>query len=194
MTPRQSAMYWAEWSKLRDVLRARGVGAADIEARRGALTVRALGAAKSSKAFTNADLDRVIAAIKAETQPADLNAQLRQIDQPENRRAAAFTRLRTACTSLAEVSPAHARLGDQGSQDRYLSGLAQRVIGKWPEQCTEADLAKLAGIVEKQLARAGEELAAHREKVLHDHQQWASAGRPTTPAAKPAMLVPGEDF
>lgn len=78
MTPKQKALYFTEWNK------ARLAGGLDGESRH-RLHVEALGHDKSSKDFTNADLDKVLATFRAISQPTSLHAQLRQIDQPRTR-------------------------------------------------------------------------------------------------------------
>lgn len=62
MSPAQQRLYFRAWAATRAVLRSRGLSPADADARRHALHVEALGAAKSSKDFTNRDLDLVLAA------------------------------------------------------------------------------------------------------------------------------------
>ncbi|HYE32524.1 MAG TPA: hypothetical protein VEH27_13925 [Methylomirabilota bacterium] len=76
MTPKQQALYWREWAKVRAI---------DPAMDRHALHTQALGKAKSSKAFTNADLDKVLAAFRAVSEPHNLNAQVRQLEQPKKR-------------------------------------------------------------------------------------------------------------
>jgi hypothetical protein len=100
MSPAQSALYFREWGKVRAHYIAKGIDPKQAEHKRHELHKKALGTDKSSKGFTNADLDRVLAAFYAITRPADLTAQLRQIDQPELRMAEA----RKACMEiLAEI-------------------------------------------------------------------------------------------
>jgi len=76
MTPKQTTLYWREWAAVRR---------AKPDADRDHLTITALGSRKSSKAFNNSDLDRVLAVFRAISQPGSLNAQMRQIAQPRDR-------------------------------------------------------------------------------------------------------------
>lgn len=76
MTPRQSALYWREWANVREICPA---------ADRHDLHAAALGVDKSSKRFTNADLDKVLAEFRAVSDPANLDAQLARHDQPKRR-------------------------------------------------------------------------------------------------------------
>lgn len=80
MSPAQTAMYFSLWGRVRDVLKARGLPHGDVQ--RHALHKKALGAMKSSKDFTNADLDKVKAAMLAIVEPGNLTAQLKALDQP----------------------------------------------------------------------------------------------------------------
>lgn len=77
MTPRQTQLYWREWAAVRR---------ADPRADRSVLTVRALGEPTSSKALTNAQLDRVLAVFRAVSRPADVDGQLRQMEQARRRK------------------------------------------------------------------------------------------------------------
>jgi hypothetical protein len=89
MSPKQNSLYWREWSAVRKKLAADpSAPAAD----RHALHIEALGADKSHHAFTNTDFDKVLAAFRAVTRPADLDAQLRQINQDRTRTLHAIQR------------------------------------------------------------------------------------------------------
>ena len=81
MTPRQRALYFREWGRVRATCRQQGFPVPD----RHGLHVKALGLDKSSKDFTNEDLDRVLAEFRAISQPDNLDAQLRQQDMPRRR-------------------------------------------------------------------------------------------------------------
>lgn len=76
MTEKQEKLYWREWTNVR---------AAWPEADRHELHLRALGTDKSHKAFSNLDLDKVLAQFRAVSRPEDLEAQLRQLNQAKRR-------------------------------------------------------------------------------------------------------------
>ncbi len=76
MSPKQTSLYWREWAAVRRVC---------PEADRHELHARALGLDKSSKEFTNADFDKVLAEFRAISEPDNLEGQLRQISQPVRR-------------------------------------------------------------------------------------------------------------
>ena len=96
MSPKQTQLYWREWAGVRRV---------DAQADRRALTVRALGAAKSSKEFTNADLDRVLAVFRAVSRPADVDGQLRQQAQARQRKEHRIGEI-MRCLALYHPDPA----------------------------------------------------------------------------------------
>lgn len=96
MTTKQTQLYWREWAAVRR---------ADPQADRRALTVRALGVAKSSKEFTNADLDRVLAAFRAVSRPADVDGQLRQQAQARQRKEHRIWEI-MRCLALYHPDPA----------------------------------------------------------------------------------------
>lgn len=78
MTTKQKWLYINEWN---DAKKAGQLKEAD----RHALHIRALGHDKSSKDFTNDELDKVLGVFRAISNPNSLNAQLRQIEQRSTR-------------------------------------------------------------------------------------------------------------
>jgi len=96
VTPLQRSLYWREFqaawlahaSTLQPFNPSTGPDLSTKIAKdkfRHELHIRALGRDKSSSSFTNADLDRVLAVFRAISQPANLNAQLRQQHQARTR-------------------------------------------------------------------------------------------------------------
>jgi len=126
MNSAQTNLYFFEWGRVRDQYRSKGLTAKQADAKRHVLHAKALGRDKSSKDFTNADLDRVIAAFRAVTDGGDLNAQLAQLDQPENRRQRMIDRCQRAVGSFIEASD-HATKEENCA--RYLDGTADRMFG-----------------------------------------------------------------
>ena len=192
MTPRQQAMYWAEWSKLRDMLRAKGKTAGEIEAHRYNVTLRAIGAAKSSKLLSNGELDRVIARIKAEVSPGDFGAQMRQQEQRDTRRAALLARCDAACVAMADRSCGEYQFSKAETRARYIAGVAKKLCGQWPEACTEAELGKVAGVLEARVQQLGCAMSEHLAKVGAAASAAVAPARATS--STPAALLPGEDF
>jgi hypothetical protein len=84
MTPKQNALYWRSWA---------GVRAACPGADRHDLHRKALGHDCGHADFTNEDFDRVLAAFAAVARPDDLEAQLRQLEQPRRRMEWAIAQL-----------------------------------------------------------------------------------------------------
>jgi len=76
MSPKQNSLYWREWA---------AVHRADPQADRHELHIRALGKDRSMKDLTNAEFDKVLGVFRSITRPADLDGQLRQIEQPRTR-------------------------------------------------------------------------------------------------------------
>ena len=145
-------MYWAEWARLREVLAAKGKSGTQIEDYRHTITRRALGVDKSSRAFTNADLDKVLARIKAEREPANLDAQLALQESPERRRAYLLARADEVCT-LMWNDGGDARLMRSEQREGYIRGTARNVIHKELDDCTDAELGKVIGCLEARLQR-----------------------------------------
>lgn len=143
MNEAQRMLYFGEWQRVRDVRKAKGLPAGDVE--RHNLHLKALGVRKSSKDFTNADLDKVLAVFRAITEPGNLNAQLRALDQPDERGAA----LRAQVRELAMRCVAK-----PGLEGVYLDGMARKIFG--PPQyhlLDERQLAQLAGILRRRIAQ-----------------------------------------
>lgn len=66
MTAKQKSLYWRQWAAVRKVLiDMGGYSAADADAERHKIAAEALGEPKSSTAFTNRDLDKVLDAFRA---------------------------------------------------------------------------------------------------------------------------------
>lgn len=85
MSPKQENFYWSLWGKVKTSLLRRGRNPKEAEAERHALHVKALGADKSHRTFTNAEFDKVIAVFKAEFDDANLTAQITQQTMPRER-------------------------------------------------------------------------------------------------------------
>lgn len=141
MTAAQKALYWREWSACRAALAAAGRPATDTD--RHKLQYRALGFSKSSSALTNAEFDKVLAIFRAQSKPADLDAQLRQIDQPDVRRL----KLRSDCFDAVVWIQGNDRAHTEDKQSRYLSGISRRVCGVEFHDADERSLQKILGVV-----------------------------------------------
>jgi hypothetical protein len=160
MTAAQTAMYFAEFGKLRDVLRARGWSSTKCEQHRHALTRKALGADKSSKHFTNRELDAVLAAIRAELQPANFDAQMQLQDMPAKRRSILIHRIDELCRHLHLT---------EGSERAYVDGISRRMFGDQYHDLPERPLQQLEGILRKRLR------ALHVVERVHQIEREAAA-------------------
>ncbi len=93
INPQQKALYWREWAACKDVLRRGGMSPAEAEEHRHVLHGNALGEDKSSKDFSDRDLDLVLGAFRAVSRPDDLGAQLKAQDGPRRRLLEGIRRL-----------------------------------------------------------------------------------------------------
>lgn len=142
MTPRQTALYWREWAACRDALRARGHRGDDAQRR--SIQANALGERTvSSKALTNAQFDAVLAKFRSYSRPDDLNAQLRQLDQPDQRRADLHTRIATLAEQCGIEDGA-------AGLERYFKNWFH---GRTFEGLNERELHQLTGILERRAAQ-----------------------------------------
>jgi len=76
VTKAQQKLYWREWNKVRKT---------EPETDRHELHIKALGIDVSHKEFTNGDLDKVLAEFRVVSEPWNVNAQMRQLNQPRER-------------------------------------------------------------------------------------------------------------
>jgi len=163
MTSQQTAMYFAEFGKLREQLRARGWSPTKIEQHRHALTKKALGVDKSSKDFTNAELDKVLAVISAEAAPADFNAQMRIQESPEKRLSLLLNRVRVLSRNVGLK---------EGLESVYVDGIARRMFGvRGYENLPERALQQIEGILRRrlrQLKLTAEQIAEIERRVADE--------------------------
>jgi hypothetical protein len=145
VSPAQTALYFREWGAVRAHFVARGIDPKQADAKRHELHRKALGVDKSSKDFTNADLDKVLSAFWAITKPADLNAQLRQQDQGEQR----MSKLLGDARSLASRC-----VSKPGLEGVYLDGMARKVFETSQYHLlNEKQLGSLCGILRRRIAQ-----------------------------------------
>jgi hypothetical protein len=151
MNAAQTMLYFREWGVVRKHYLAKGLDPKQADNKRHELHKRALGRDKSSKDFTNADLDKVLAVFRAVHDGGNLEAQLAALDQPENRRLAMVRRCEAAARSFIT--------GETEEQWRhnlraYLDGTADRMFGVAfvhldRGQDGNAQLAKVMGALER---------------------------------------------
>lgn len=154
MSPAQTSFYFREWGKVRQYFTAQGIDPKQADAKRHELHRRALGAMKSSKDFTNADLDKVLAVFYSITRPADLGAQLRIIEQPEERRARTIHLARALVLSMPQIKVA---ANPEACAANYIDALARRVRGKNFEELDETAMAVIYGILQVRIKPEPEE-------------------------------------
>lgn len=167
-------LYWREWARLRYMLRSRGKSFTQIDDYRHALTRRALGVEKSSKLFTNSDLDKVLARIRAECAPDNLDEQLKIQESPERRRAYLLERCDEVCGAMWSRGNDSRMLKSEARQG-YIRGTARNVCKKDLDDCTDAEIAKVLGCLEARLKRL---VAACAEKCREAGYKGEDEGNP----------------
>jgi hypothetical protein len=123
MTPKQTAWYWREWQSVVGACKRFGYPNPD----RHELHRRALGRDKSSKGFTNADLDKVIAVFRSVSKPNSVEAQLRQLRQERTRLEWTITQRQAAL--LAAMMAGENTLDRQLTAERYIVDLMRDRFG-----------------------------------------------------------------
>lgn len=151
MNPAQTSLYFREWGLVRKHFIAKGLDSKQADNKRHELHRRALGIDKSSKDFTNAELDKVLAVFRAVHDGGNLDAQLAALDQPENRRLKMIDRARKAVRSFINGKT---DADKEANVARYLDGTADRMFGVAfvhldHGQDGNAQLAKVMGAVER---------------------------------------------
>lgn len=139
MTPFQQKKYWWEWGRARHHFEGKGMSSAQIDQARHDLHRKALGRDKSSKAFTNSDLDAVIATFRAVWDDANLDAQLRQLSQAESRLTAVRKRIADLAIACGVTR------GAAGLADYFRHWFK----GRDYSELNERELHQLAGILER---------------------------------------------
>ena len=166
MTVAQTAMYFSLWGRVRDYYRARGIDPKQCDAKRHELHKKALGADKSSKDFTNVDLDKFKAACLAIVEPDNLDAQLRQLDQPEKR----FSALLAQARDLAAKC-----VNKPGREGGYLDGMARKIFGPAQYQMLdEKQLGQLCGILNQRIAQIQRKSATTFKQPVGEHAAAAN--------------------
>ena len=119
MTAKQNSLYWREWGAVVRYCKGNNLPAPD----RHALHAAVLAVDRSHLAFTNEDFDQVLAEFRAQSRPADLGAQLRQIAQPRIRLKYAVNALAPAAEYWAKI--AHDRFGTDDLDALSIAQLTQ---------------------------------------------------------------------
>jgi len=165
MTPAQTMLYFREWGAVRKHYTGQGIDPKQADAKRHELHRRALGVMKSSKDFTNADLDKVLGVFRAITQPGNLEAQLRQLDQAEKRFSALLDRARDLASRC---------VSKPGLEGRYLDGMALKIFG--PAQyhlLNETQLGQLCGILQRRIDQIMKKAGEHYTQPVGAHKTAA---------------------
>jgi hypothetical protein len=149
LTTSQNTLYWREWATVRRHLMADlGWTASSADAFRHALHVRALGYDKSHTAFNNRDFDAILGIFRAVSRAHDVEAQLRQIEQP-------LERCRRALRDLQD---------ELALSDAYVDGIARKICHKSVSDCTERDLTKVIAALSYHRRRMAEAAASEAQE------------------------------
>jgi hypothetical protein len=175
MTSAQTNLYFFEWGRVRTHLVGKGIDPKQADAKRHELHRKALGRDKSSKTFTNAELDKVIAVFRAVYDGGNLDAQLEQLDQPAKRAAAAIRRIEVLMYHL-QVEP--------GRESGYVRGIARKLFGDDQYQhFVDVKLAQLEGVIVRRLLQLHSKERV--DEILNDAAANAAAvEKIVNPAAK----------
>ena len=165
MTPAQTSLYFFEWGQVRKHYLAKGIDSKQVDHKRHDLHRRALGRDKSSKDFSNAELDKVIAVFRAVYDGGNLDAQLAQLDQLEFRRTSLIKRCHAAAGSFIEGADDEAKARNLRA---YLDGTADRMFGVAfvhldRDQEGDAQLRKVMGALERTARIRKEKARLERE-------------------------------
>lgn len=137
MTPKQHKLYIGTWLRVKKTLiTLGGFSKEEAEAKRHEIHTEALGKDKSSKEFTNADLDRVLDAFQVYLGLSDPRQSKRAVEQPRKRALHAIHAL--------------------GHTDAYIAAICQDRFGHTNlDALSESDLWKLKiTLVERARAKA----------------------------------------
>lgn len=161
MTAAAKRKYWWMFGPVRAYYQGRGLTAAQIEEKRHALHRKALGYDKSSTALTSAEFDKIKAAFHAVWDGSNFDAQLEFAGDEDERRQSLLDRCADATAAMFALGDE--RLSNDKARAGYIAGTARGVLKKSLEECSEAELGKVLGCLERRvgvLRRQNPEAAA----------------------------------
>ena len=145
MTKNQNGIYWREWSAVRHhLMDDLGWKSSAADSFRHTLHIRALGFDKSHLKFNNRDFDAILGVFRAISRADDIEAQLRQLEQP-------LDRCRRALRDLQ---------ADLEMSDEYVDGIAWKITHKAVMDCNEAELSKVISALNFHRYRLAKQAAA----------------------------------
>lgn len=146
--------YLALWGRVRKHYRKQGMSPKEADAMRHKIHVRALGSDKSSMDLKRGEFDKVFAHFLAILEPGNLEAQLRILDQPDQRRARLIQLARALVLTLPQIKAAAV---PEAYATNYIDSLARRVRGKNFEDLDEDGMAVIYGILQQRIHPEPEE-------------------------------------
>lgn len=180
MSPAQTSLYWREFQYVRKV---------KPDADRHQLHVEALGRAKSSKDFTNHDLDLVLGVFRSISRPASMTSQLRQIGQ---RRERMLYKIGEHIRCLALYVPNAQAYADAILKERFKASSLDE-LGDHPtiQRTRNGDIEKNAPLLQYLMTLAGRENAL-RKKAGHTLHAMKTQDGVTCECAACVQLAPQE--
>jgi|GEM_PF-3892340 len=125
LTKSQNTLYFREWGAARrNLIDTHGLAPKAADALRHDLHVRALGYDKPHVRMTNAEFDAILGVFRAISRSDDIEAQLRQIEQP-------ITRVRRVVSALQY---------EMELSDAYIDGCCKNICHRLLDDCTVQDL------------------------------------------------------
>jgi hypothetical protein len=124
LTKAQNTLYFREWGAVRKALIDGGRTPKESDAMRHVLTERVLGYDKPHARLTNAEFDAILGAFRAISRADDIDAQLRQLEQPIER----------ARRVVADLQ------ASMHLSDAYIAGTCRNICKRSLAECTVQDL------------------------------------------------------
>lgn len=156
MNEAQYRLYWREWKKVRTWLIQHGRTPAEADEMRGTLTEKKLGYKKSMSnwgTWTNAEVDKVLAAFRAISDGGNIDAQMAAEEQP----AARKMRLQSAVFEVAEkIWPMQGAVDPLYQRERKVNFVCLRVCKMRWDSLSDVQLARILGVLKRQLERIQE--------------------------------------
>jgi len=157
MKDTQSPMYFAEWNKARKALREYGRSPTEADAVRKKIhikvgAVQKDGTPKSSKALNNHELDRCLAEFWVWSDPANLDKQLRQLDQPYTRAQGS----ESAQFFLTEIGI------EEHGRKAYLDSICKRIFKKPLMDLDDSEWPDILGALNH--------TRMHKKGIAHGHR------------------------
>ena len=180
MNAAQTALYFREWGLVRKFYLARGIDPKQVDNKRHDLHRKALGHDKSSKDFTNANLDAVLAVFRGVYDASNFDAQMALQEQPELRVTILQARIQILRLSIG-LTP--------GRESSYVAGIARKLFGTDQlGQLNSHQLGKLEGVLMQRVRQLHSP-----ERVAEIQQEAVEHGTKMAGIVAPAVASKNEN-